>query len=205
VDAEAGDQAVKLRLPYIAWRDGKPRFMPGPRIRALGFKGEDLRHEDGSWFTLEDAATWARTKHVEIKALRKQLGRDRPHHTPPKNNDAVGYVYMIRCGDWIKVGYSTRPGNRIADIATSQPHRVTSIVVVPGSRRDEQRALGALKSVRLNGEWCAYTAIADAIMTRSMRFGRVITEIEGPASAARAVSLRETLSGAQNPILFTAE
>lgn len=46
---------AKISLPYVAWRSGRPRFVPGPRERDLGFKGRDLRHDDGRWFSLDEA------------------------------------------------------------------------------------------------------------------------------------------------------
>lgn len=33
--------------PHVAWRDGRPRFMPGAKLREAGHKGFDLRHPDG--------------------------------------------------------------------------------------------------------------------------------------------------------------
>jgi hypothetical protein len=35
---------AQIRIPFIALRDDRPRFVPGIRERALGFKGQDLRH-----------------------------------------------------------------------------------------------------------------------------------------------------------------
>ena len=50
--------------PFIVWRDGRPRFVPGEGARALGFRGEDLRHDGaagprtGVWFNFEEARAW---------------------------------------------------------------------------------------------------------------------------------------------------
>lgn len=59
-----------VKLPYIDWRDGRPRFVAGPGARALGFKGEDLRHPSGEWFSLGEAAAWATARQAEIAAAR---------------------------------------------------------------------------------------------------------------------------------------
>jgi hypothetical protein len=59
-----------VRLPYIAWRDGRPRFQPGPRERALGFKNADLKHPDGAWFTLDEARGFAEARAAEIRQQR---------------------------------------------------------------------------------------------------------------------------------------
>ncbi len=63
-------------FPYCKLRrrdDGtmRPRFAPGPRERALGFVGEDLRHDDGRWFTLDEVATFAAKRAAEIVAARQ--------------------------------------------------------------------------------------------------------------------------------------
>ncbi len=63
----------KIRLgPFLSWREGRPRFVPGPRERHLGFKGEDLRHgAEGRWFTAEEARNWGIKRHAEIEAARQ--------------------------------------------------------------------------------------------------------------------------------------
>jgi hypothetical protein len=47
---------ANLKLPYIRLRDGRPRFEPSAREMALGFRGQDLKHADGRWFTLDEAS-----------------------------------------------------------------------------------------------------------------------------------------------------
>jgi hypothetical protein len=73
------------KLTYIALRaqpDGsvRPRFQPGPRERAIGFKNMDLQHADGRWFTTDEARAWSIAKREEIRAARKSGKRVR---TPP--------------------------------------------------------------------------------------------------------------------------
>ncbi|MGJ0393006.1 MAG: tyrosine-type recombinase/integrase [Methylocystis sp.] len=67
-----GDAAVKaiVKIPYVAWRDGRPRFVPGVKMRKEGEKGQDLRHDDGTWFTLREAEDWAREKAKAVAAAR---------------------------------------------------------------------------------------------------------------------------------------
>ena len=49
----------KARLPpNIAWRAGRPRFSPGPSMRAKGFRPCDLRHANNQWFTAADCWLW---------------------------------------------------------------------------------------------------------------------------------------------------
>ncbi len=62
---------VTVSIRHISWRDGRPRFEPGPTVRELGFKGGDLKHPTGEWFTLAETQTWVAQKIAEIKARRE--------------------------------------------------------------------------------------------------------------------------------------
>lgn len=77
---------VKISIPYISWRDGKPRFDPGANIRALGYSSMSLRHplsgkieavtlepgtkNSGQWFSADEALAWS-----EMFAARLQAGQ----------------------------------------------------------------------------------------------------------------------------------
>ncbi|WP_398473375.1 hypothetical protein [Tardiphaga sp.] len=76
---------AKIKMPYVAPRpqaDGsyRPRFVPGPRERAMGYTGKDLKHDDGRWFSLEEALGFANAKRDEIIGQRKA---GRKLRTPP--------------------------------------------------------------------------------------------------------------------------
>lgn len=63
---------MTVKLPFIKWRDGRPRLVHGPRERAKGFADRDLRHaETDAWFTYEEAKAFAETHLVEIQKARK--------------------------------------------------------------------------------------------------------------------------------------
>lgn len=61
---------LSIRITHVKWRDGRPRFEPGPLLRKAGFKGEDLRHPDGAWFTPAEAHAYSQAKEREIAARR---------------------------------------------------------------------------------------------------------------------------------------
>lgn len=65
---------VTVNIPFVIWRDGKPRFVPGPKMRAEGWKGEDLK-AGGRWMTLDEAAAWVRAREAEIARRRDELAR----------------------------------------------------------------------------------------------------------------------------------
>ncbi|WGD31314.1 hypothetical protein AncyloWKF20_05670 [Ancylobacter sp. WKF20] len=68
---QASMAKLTIRIPNVSWREGRPRFNPGPKLRAIGYKGEDLRHADGRWFTPQEAADWAEARAAEVAGRRQ--------------------------------------------------------------------------------------------------------------------------------------
>lgn len=77
---------VTIKIPHVVWRDGRPRFVPGPGVRKLGYKGEDLKHPDGSWLDLQQTIAWSKTKCDEIAELRKPKEDAKPKTRKRKTN-----------------------------------------------------------------------------------------------------------------------
>lgn len=44
-------QPAHARVPFFVWRDGRPRWVPSPKLRRLGFKGRDLKDDRGQWLS----------------------------------------------------------------------------------------------------------------------------------------------------------
>lgn len=69
---------MTVSLPWIKWRDGRPRLSHSPRERALGFADRDLRHPPfdakgrpiGAWLSYEEAAAVSREHHRKIATAR---------------------------------------------------------------------------------------------------------------------------------------
>jgi hypothetical protein len=64
--------SVIVKIKHVVWRDGQPRFVPGPKLRELGFRGRDLKHPSGSWYTLQDCQGFVQEIEVEIGQRRAQ-------------------------------------------------------------------------------------------------------------------------------------
>jgi hypothetical protein len=85
-----------VKIPHVSWRGGRPRFNPGPKLRKLGFKGEDLRNADGSWMALREVEDWAKTRIAEIAARRaepRQNARKRPPLAAPKSGYTIEDIF----------------------------------------------------------------------------------------------------------------
>jgi hypothetical protein len=103
---------AELKLHYVIWRDGRPRFQPSGRERSLGFKGEDLRHADGRWFSFEEARAWSAGRYAEI-AQARSAGRRRP--VPAGNLSRKGGTVSDLLDDWLAaLDAETNPATRLA-------------------------------------------------------------------------------------------
>jgi len=49
----------------------------------------------------------------------------------------TGHVYFLRCGDFVKIGYSATPDVRVRDLSNATPYQVELIGLHPGSKRHE--------------------------------------------------------------------
>lgn len=86
---------VIVKLRNIAWRDGRPRFIPGARLRRLGYKGEDLKHPDGRWFGLYEAEAWANAKAQEIADIDARRAAGKRARAPVRANELVTVGELI--------------------------------------------------------------------------------------------------------------
>jgi hypothetical protein len=67
---------------------------------------------------------------------------------PPPSGDNDGWVYFIRKGDEIKIGFSSCPAARFKVL---RPDEVLHLE--PGGYADERRVHAAFADSRLHGEW----------------------------------------------------
>jgi hypothetical protein len=165
---------MNLKLPYIAWRDGRPRFEPGPGMRRRGLKGRDLRHDNGDWYSIGEAEQFAVERRNEFLAMgggrriRSMAPIVRVRCPAP---EAVGFVYFLRSGDHIKIGFSKDPRRRASDLSSGLASGINILAYVPGSRDDERRLHHALRRHRQSGEWFAATPAVVGALTRSVAAG----------------------------------
>jgi hypothetical protein len=72
---------MKLSVPYLKMRNGRPRWEPGPGLRAAGFSGQDLKDSLGQWLDEPAAIAKARELNAEVDAWRATGARKK--HAPP--------------------------------------------------------------------------------------------------------------------------
>ncbi|HRN83246.1 MAG TPA: hypothetical protein PK857_00380 [Hyphomicrobium sp.] len=71
---------------YLKWRDGRPRWEPGPKLRHAGFNGRDLKDAHGQWLSKGAAVEAADAINAEVdewvatgeKRLREPVPKTHP-------------------------------------------------------------------------------------------------------------------------------
>jgi hypothetical protein len=194
------------RIKYVKWRNGRPRFEPGPSQRRAGMRGRDLRHDDGTWYLLHEAKQFSEDLRQHTQAERR--GTADPYAMRKarrgRRQKPKGFVYFIWSGDHIKIGYSADPLRRLSDISTLLPDGLRALVCVPGEMSDEHRLHHALRAHRKCGEWFNATDRVMQVMNFVLVRGCVdVPRRERPSNGQRKPSQSELES--VEPIEFIDE
>lgn len=64
-----------------------------------------------------------------------------------------GYVYVAKCEDRYKIGWTQNPSRRMASLQTGNPFEIELVGFIPGSMSDEERFHDHFASKRCRGEW----------------------------------------------------
>lgn len=64
-----------------------------------------------------------------------------------------GFIYAIRSGDFVKIGYAADPWKRRSSIRLANPHPCEMLGFSPGSRADEKALHSKFSAYHHRGEW----------------------------------------------------
>jgi len=62
-------------------------------------------------------------------------------------------IYAIKINEYIKIGWSNNPQERIKSIQTGSPYKVMTMAVLPGDSEVENALHNKFKKYRTSGEW----------------------------------------------------
>jgi hypothetical protein len=129
----------------------------GYSTRSARKTGWDLYHEPRIRARIEEllqgrAGEWA----TMLETQREQL---REHKPRQRRRTGDRQVYVIQDGKTgsVKIGCSRDPSMRLAELQRSTPNRLTLLVAVPGTMRQERALHRRFKTAQLAGEWFTAT------------------------------------------------
>lgn len=100
----------------------------------------------------------------------------KPKFTRPA--DRAGYVYFLRCGRRVKIGFSGDPLARLLSLQTGLPGIIDAFVFVPAFASDERRLHRKFAFHRKAREWFAFTPDLRQVMARAAAFGTLPEQSE---------------------------
>jgi len=65
----------------------------------------------------------------------------------------TGFVYFLRCGDFVKIGYSASPKGRLRALRTSMPFDCEIVGIHSGTKNHEQQLHRIFSHLRHRNEW----------------------------------------------------
>lgn len=123
-----------IKLPYVIWRDGRPRFAPSSREQALGFASHDLRHPNGAWFSLEETRAWSAQRHAEIVAARV-AGKRKAAAAPPRGHSVEDLLE-----DWLAaLARETDPDERLSPDSIASYRKAANAIIWKPETRDARK------------------------------------------------------------------
>lgn len=147
------------KIPYyrVARKNGRAYWCPTERMKAAGFHNVALG-DDGDE-ARETAKLW------------NEKWRTGAKYAEPRSGGS--FLYFFEVDDRIKIGVSRRPFGRLQGLAGAAHTRFGRVVIVPGTRADEQRLHRNYSAYRTNGEWFKAASPVLVEMLQAARLGRV--------------------------------
>ena len=87
---------------------------------------------------------------------------------------ARSYVYFLRVGDRVKIGFSTRPLSRIDTLVTAVPDQVDAFVFIRGNERTERALHAEFAEHHTSGEWFRFNPALARLMAQAAAYGTIV-------------------------------
>lgn len=171
-------------VAYFAWRDGMPRWTPGPDLRRAGARAVCLKDRKGRYLPLELALEAARSLNANVATVPRvakvaEAERKRERTRP-------GYIYFLRCGAHVKIGYSNNWARRARELGTGSFADVTSIVAIGAEGALEGRVHAAFDGCRVKGEWFEITSELSTFIVACVHLQNIDEALSGLRRARTA-------------------
>lgn len=100
-----------------------------------------------------------------------------------------GFVYVIRAGNAVKIGYSRRVDVRLTEIQALNHERCDLLATIPATHRVERMIHNLLKADRIRGEWFHYSPRVMEAVDQAARIVPDAEEEQGAKDQGRATAL----------------
>jgi hypothetical protein len=116
------------------------------------------------------------TKNSDIKfkdVTQKMLDKKREQVLLKRTLEEKGKVYFIRCGDAVKIGFSTNIKKRLSRLQSANPFQLECIAWFKGTRMEERELHIVFEEYHIRGEWFLYNNKVREYLKREERNGNI--------------------------------
>lgn len=119
---------------------------------------------------------------IQMQATMHELRQEQRHdfwgftYTKPDKLKANSYVYFLHAGEFIKIGFSAKPHERISTLQTGSPHKLQLVLVIEGGKEKESELHGRFNKWRYHGEWFYYSDEIKSFVLESAKNSGFIEE-----------------------------
>jgi len=90
-----------------------------------------------------------------IRADRSLVRNVPVKYAPLQRDRAVGYIYFVRMGAFVKIGFTVDVAARLKAIQTSSPEQIVLLRIESGTMETERAFHHRFRRYKANGEWFA--------------------------------------------------
>lgn len=76
----------------------------------------------------------------------------------PAIRDGETYIYFLRAGGFVKIGYSGNWKNRMSGMQVGSPYTIVPLLVLIGGSKDEKKLHSRFRASHFRGEWFHLTS-----------------------------------------------
>lgn len=161
---------------YRVKKNGFGYWEPSAAAREAGFKavacGPDGEEARGRARKLSEA--WDDIRRNRSKFEPPDIDAIVGNIEPKNRGSDRGYVYFMKVGRFVKIGFSTRPATRMQELHVGQSKDADLLFAVRGTRADEKAIHYSLSGCHSRGEWFEATPSVMALLARSLMAGRAV-------------------------------
>jgi DNA-binding transcriptional regulator YdaS (Cro superfamily) len=114
-----------------------------------------------------------------------------------------GFVYFVRCGDFVKIGFSKRPDGRLRYLRTATPFDFVLVGAHAATVHDERHLHKIFKAHRHRGEWFRWVPEIEQVAVNGLadEHRATVSNLTGHAMrASMAIQRAVQLKGSQEKL-----
>lgn len=156
---------MKGKIPYYVVKGGRGYWQPTRDMRQLGFMSVACGPDGPKAHAV--AAKWNERWEAQSPPKGEALG---PTVAPSRD---VGFVYFLKTGRTVKIGFSRDPFSRVRGMSTSLADNVNWMFALKGTRAQEKQLHVRFAAYHQKGEWFRMGEPLERAIRRFLTLGRI--------------------------------